>query len=803
MKQLDLSQIKKQIGFYPHPVQRDILKNMGRFTTVVGGKRLGKDADINTPVLTTAGFKKLIDIKVGDYVFSEKGTPVRVLYKSEVYTGRDCYRVVFSDGAEIVTSDTHDWLVEDFKYRKYTARTKNTTAKLQKLTTKELCDNLKFTYKDGNTYTNYSIPVTEPIRFEKKELPIEPYAFGLWLGDGNSNGFAITTADDEIVRYIYGFAKKNGKEVRKTGKSDSAACSTYYIHGDSSQKSRDESLNSILRKTGVFKNKHIPHIYKTASAEQRLELLQGLMDTGGYVDTSGSCEYTSTSKKLAEDVFDLILSMGIKPVMHVGDAKIYGITVGKKYRIHLTTSLPVFRLTRKIERQQGRRKPDIKRRFIVSVEPTESVRTQCLMVDNPTHLFLIGRHLIPTHNTILASYLAIRELFIPDHSVWIIAPTHDLTSRIWEYLDLWIDRYFAGDQGPFRVNKHEHIIENKTTNSKLWTKTGENPAGLLGKGLDLAIIDEASRLDEGIWDGYIRPNLMDKNGRAFFISNPFGFNWFYDVYLKGTPEGRLQNPDYISFVSPTAVEDEMGNVIGSNNPTISLAELQGIKKSTPPDIWKQEYLSVFQEGAGQRFKDFEKCVFDAKISDVNNWGEPPISGHLYFMGVDIAKVEDFTVVSVIDRMNHRMVAFYRVNNLSWEFMRSKVKDISDLYNGAEIILDATGNGGDMFVESLSDIGVNVDTEFKYTNTKKNLLIDKLGILFDRRRISIPRIPQLINEIRSFTYHFSSSKKLIYGSSKKDDCVNSLALACWKLNDEPLEDSLESSRIWRPRAHKYG
>lgn len=774
MKRLDLSKLKQTIKFYPHDVQKEILQNMGRFSIIASGKRLGKDLDITTPIMTTEGFKNLSDIVVGDFVFSEIGKPVRVLYKSEIFTKRNCYRVVLSDGTELVAGETHDWVVEDFKYRKNTVRAKNSSSKMLKMTTKELAKNL-FYNQGGQRHHNLSIPVTAPLEFEKVDLPIDPYFLGLWLGDGTSRTASITTADEEIVKYIYSFAAEHGKSIRTTRGSGSL-CNTYHIRGDGSQASRDSSVQATLRSIGVLKNKHIPDAFKRSSVNQRLELLRGLMDSDGYVDTTGSCEFTSTKKKLADDVLELLLSLGVKPVMYTGDAKLYGVVVSKKYRIHFTTSLSVFRLTRKNNRQCGDRGPDIKRRFIVSVTKAESVPTQCLMVDNPRHLFLAGRSLVPTHNTILAAYLGLRELFYPYHSVWVIAPTLDLTSRVWEYLDLWIDRYFGGDQGPFRVNKADKIIENKLTGARLWTKSGESPESLLGKGLDLAIIDEASRMKKGLWDGYIRPNLMDKKGKSFFISNPYGFNWFYDLYLKGTDEKRLAedgDPDYISFKYPTAIENERGDVIGTNNPmAIDVEELRRIKANTPIDIWKSEYLATFQEGAGMLFKNFTRCIDDKiRVEDYNNWFEQPDSSHLYTIGVDIAKVEDFTVMCVMDRMTHRLVGFYRINNVTWEMMATRLKQYSERFNNAIITLDATGNAGDMFVESLSNMGVGVDTEYKYTNKSKVALIDKLAMYLQDARIKFPHIPQLVDEIRSFTYEVSDrTKKMHYGSSKKDDCV---------------------------------
>lgn len=406
--------------------------------------------------------------------------------------------------------------------------------------------------------------------------------------------------------------------------------------------------------------------------------------------------------------------------------------------------------------------------------------------------------------SMLAAYLAMRELFLPRHIVWVVGPNYELASRVWDYVEEWIDMYFEGDKGPFRVNRHDRVIENTITGAKMWMKTTENPTSLLGKGLDMVIIDEAARIQEGIWDGYIRPNLTDRMGRAFIISNPHGFNWFYKLFVMGTPEGRIENTEYVSFQFPTAIEDNDRNVIGTNNPyAVTVDELKSIQKTTPRDKWIVEYLGTFQEGAGQLLKHYHKCIDSSiKFENGDDWFETPRGGHLYYMGVDIAKVEDFTVICVLDRMTHRLVGFWRINNVSWGIMRDKIKAISQRYNDAEIILDATGNAGDMFVENLAEIGVNVDTEFTYTNKTKMLLIDKLALLMERKQVSYPELPQLMYECKAFTYHITPKKALVYGSSVRDDCVNALALACWKLTDEPLDITTSHADIYAPKMRTF-
>jgi phage terminase large subunit-like protein len=158
------------------------------------------------------------------------------------------------------------------------------------------------------------------------------------------------------------------------------------------------SLTSILKANGLYRHKHIPAIYMRASRTQRLDLFQGLMDTDGSVTPNGHCEFTNTNLTLANDFFDLAITLGLKPVFASGDATLNGRFISKKYRITFTPYFPVFKLDRKLARQN---KTPTKRtlRFITGVTPVDSVPVRCIAVDSPSHLFLAGRTMIPTHNT--------------------------------------------------------------------------------------------------------------------------------------------------------------------------------------------------------------------------------------------------------------------------------------------------------------------------------------------------------------------------------------------------------------------
>lgn len=239
---------------------------------------------------------------------------------------------------------------------------------------------------------NHSVPVAAPLQLPDAHLDLDPYVFGVWLGDGKTTGQSIYSADAEIVEMVEaaGFAKTPGRYGP-------------YGHGFT-------GLGTAIRKVGAWGHKHIPMVYLRASYGQRLALLQGLMDTDGTVYTNGQCEFCVTNEELAFGALELILSLGIKATMRVGRARLRGKDCGTRYRIKFVSEVPVFRLSRKLERQKtSGLGASSRQRYIVSVERVESVPVKCIEVDSPSHQYLCGTGLIPTHNSALLCGLAVNE----------------------------------------------------------------------------------------------------------------------------------------------------------------------------------------------------------------------------------------------------------------------------------------------------------------------------------------------------------------------------------------------------------
>ncbi len=356
------------------------------------GRGFGKMLDIDTDIPTTKGWKNLSTIKSGDYVYNLNGNPVKVLTAHPI-TLTNGYELSFDTGEKIKACKDHLWYTVSKLEDKQIRRGKLTQGSVK--TTQQIVDSIKYLKRE----TNHRIPICLPIQLDDANLLIHPYLLGIWLGDGTSANAEIACNDSEIIQRIIslGYTAVNTREIQYLiGSKESKR------HAVTGQFKSNGSFHSNLRSLNLIKNKHIPSLYLESSQSQRLELLRGLMDSDGYCEKTGHCEFVSIRKDLADNVFELISSLGIKARMYDCESRYYGKLMGRKYRIFFKTDLIVFHLDRKKQRQinaTSRQMTRHKNRFIVKAEPIDKCLMRCLTVDSDDGLFLITKSLIATHNT--------------------------------------------------------------------------------------------------------------------------------------------------------------------------------------------------------------------------------------------------------------------------------------------------------------------------------------------------------------------------------------------------------------------
>lgn len=346
---------------------------------------------IDTPIITTAGWKSIGEITEGDFVYGREGLAVRVLGGSAIHHGRPCYRVTFSEGDSIVTDEGHRW--------KVTSLTNPEQERI--VTTREMFD----AGVDTGYGKRWRLPRHAGFDGVETDLPIDPYVFGLWLGDGDSRNATICSGDGDVFEtrrlieacgYRVTLCKVTGGRapVLYVTLPDAQFSGWQVVNGEPSVA---RSVVGHLRGLGVLKRKHIPRAYMFASRAQRLALLQGLMDSDGHATKQGTCTFAQSKREIADQVADLVRSLGTPArVVERADPRARS---GFGYKVNFTPNYPAFRLTRKAERWAAGRFGPALLPTIVSIAPCESVPVRCIAVESDDHLFLAGRGLRLTHNT--------------------------------------------------------------------------------------------------------------------------------------------------------------------------------------------------------------------------------------------------------------------------------------------------------------------------------------------------------------------------------------------------------------------
>lgn len=282
----------------------------------------------------------------------------------------------------------------------------------------------------------------------------------------------------------------------------------------------------------------------------------------------------------------------------------------------------------------------------------------------------------------------------------------------------------------------------------------DDPDNLRGEGIHYMVVEEAAMLPDATWYGVLRPMLSDTNGKAVFIFTPKGYNWCHTLYQRGLDP--LQ-PDYESFSRPT-----------STNPYIDPKEIEDAKHDLPEDFFEQEYLALFKENGAGAFKNIDGCIAGTLL--------PASKGMTYEIGFDVAKHRDFSVMSVFNVNTQHLDWYYRVNHTDYTVQIDTLKELSDTYNAAHVLMDCTGVGAAV-MEMVKGRGIPVDG-FLYTNTSKAELIGEMIVGMQHRAFTYPDIPVLIGELRAMQIKYSPSRLIQYEAPAggTDDFVNSLGLA---------------------------
>jgi replicative DNA helicase len=458
----------------------DITNGMrpGNLVTIAGFSGLGKALDLETPVPTPVGWTTMGEITPGQQVFGSDGRSTEVVWVGDVLLNRPCYEVVFSDGATVVADAEHLWATSRWNARGSEARAQrkegNRVAPWNDqthkrvlpgtVTTQELYDELQ---RDSR---KHSVPCAGPVQYAHSDVPIDPYVFGYWLGDGTSGVAEITVGVDDLpylvehlgaARISYNVKVDPKKPTtRRVHFGSLATChcghSSRDRHGNcrECQKLQNHSAywgtelsplthftaQEYLRHLGVLGNKHIPDEYLRASVAQRLELLRGIMDSDGEVRADRWCDICVTNEILARDILDLALGLGIKATFRAGVAKLHGRVIGPKYNVGFSTDLDVASLPRKRVRLSASISNRAKIRYIVDVRPVESRPVRCISVTADDHQFLVGRSYIPTHNSLLSQVLVMNAVEAQD-ATGLILSLEMTKEEIFERLDTMVTKF--------------------------------------------------------------------------------------------------------------------------------------------------------------------------------------------------------------------------------------------------------------------------------------------------------------------------------------------------------------------------
>lgn len=367
--------------------------------------------------------------------------------------------------------------------------------------------------------------------------------------------------------------------------------------------------------------------------------------------------------------------------------------------------------------------------------------------------------------TKIAAAMALRCARRSEQMVWWVAPTYKIVKRGYaEVLRQLPDGILTRPAPPDTAfDAGRAVVLRFKTGSKMEFYSAERPEGMLGEGVDFAVLDEAAIMQEHIWQQIIRPTLADRRGKALFISTPRGRNWFYKMYNLG------QDPlmkDYASWRLPSMA-----------NPHIPAEEWEEMSETLPRAVYEQEILADFISNAASVFR-----IPDTGVKAIEN-----PEGHVV-LGIDLAKHNDFTVICGINSGNRMPCYHDRFNAVSWPEQRRRIHDavatIEKAGCSTTVMLDSTGIG-DVVYDDLSLEGMDA-VPVKFTNQWKQMSVMLLAADLERGNAFVHN--EQLREFEGYAYSITDAGRWKFeAASGHDDEVSAMLLAHWGVVNEGVPD----------------
>ena len=786
-----------------YPFQRRILKALvkNRFVITLASRQCGKALDENTPIPTPKGYIRMGDLKTGDQVFGADGQPCNITHAFDTLYNRKCYKVIFDNDEEIIADADHLWFTQDRNERKRIIACEGSVK------TTEQVKNTLFCGVKKEPMHRIKMAING-IEYPKKELPIDPYVLGLWLGDGTRTSSNITVGerDKEDIRsqlYI--------NEQFKLILINSFKEGIYAFNPTNEDK--NNSLRSLLKRYNLLDNKHIPDVYLYSDRNQRLELLKGLMDSDGYISKRGGAYFYNTDLDLAKKVEQLIQSLGYKTTYKEHIPHYNGMACKTCATVYFEPREYVCTIKFKKDRIKfiDRSKSRNQYFYIKDIQEVETRPVRCIAVDSPDHLYLAGKSHIPTHNSsMMCMYSLWRACFNKHQRIVIAANREDTAIEIfgriklaYEMIPNWLKPGIEkwGETGMKLENGSYLSVETTSMN------TGR------GKSANLIIIDEMAFIPKNImeqfWKSISATISSSKTAQIFVVSTANGTdNLFYELYRAATSVDP-ESTDAKWHAENVSWEDVPGR--GKKWKEDTLATLNGDEEAFAQE-YENKFVSIGTGSIDETYIEYLRHRVAKPIMELDNGHysifEMPNQKRVYAAGVDVSDgigdaASVVEVFDITDLTDIKQVAEYHNREIDPLSFTRKVYQIAMQWGSPMLAIERNNMGGTVVDTLIETYGYTRLLDYvpgKFDDYNKRGVFSHTNVRYDSvtnmrywvnllKCVSI-RSPGLVEELRTFVKHPNGIWKKLQGKNIWDDRVMAMIWALFVLESGVAEKYYE-------------